>query len=134
MKRGLWLIFAALAMIAATVLFRDDPEPVGANEPAPVPQTAPATVRVSHEFVTVPIPAAPATRVRQPSTTRPRTVPATHTTTGATGRRDAVKASNRNPGAATARPAPDGRNLLERAGRAFIGDGKYRPQPFPRVR
>jgi hypothetical protein len=53
---------------------------------------------------------------------------ATHGATGSIGRRDALKASNRE-----VTPSRDG-NLLERAGRAFLGDGKYRPEPFPRIR
>jgi hypothetical protein len=132
MKRGLWLILAALAMIAATVLFRYDPEPVAANEPTPVPSKPPDTVRVSHEFVTVEIPATTTRRPGQPSTTRPQAVLATHRSPASIGGQRAVKASNRNADPA-ARPVSRDANLLERAGRAFIGDGKYRPEPFPRI-
>ena len=128
MKHGLWLIFAALAMIAATVLFRYDPEPVAAIESTPVPAKPAAAVRVSHEFVTVKIPAAATTPRRQPSVSHSRTVLAAHGGTGSIGRRDVLKASNRDT-----TPSRDG-NLLEKAGRAFIGDGKYRPEPFPRIR
>lgn len=128
MKHGLWLIFVALAMIAATVLFRYDPEPVAAIESTPVPAKPAAAVRVSHEFVTVKIPAAATRHPRQPSVSRSQTLLASHGGTGSIGRREALKASNRETTASR-----DG-NLLEKAGRALVGDGKYRPEPFPRIR
>ena len=133
MKRGLWLIFAALAMFAATVLFRYDPEPVAALESTPVPSERPAAVRVSHEFVTVEVPTPAVQRVQPRPETRPHAVLATHSPADPNGPRETLKAANRVAGPA-ARPTLRDQSLLARAGRALVGDGKYRPEPFPRIR
>jgi hypothetical protein len=134
MKRGLWLIFTALAVFAATALFRYDPEPVAALESSPVPSEPPAAVRVSHEFVTVEIPTPAVQRLRPRSETGPQTILATHDGSDSIERRETMKAVNRVVGPA-ARPASSrDQNLLARAGRALVGDGKYRPEPFPRIK
>jgi hypothetical protein len=121
MKRGVWLILAALAVISATAPFHYMPEPVGVIESAPpAGPTPPPAVRVSHEFVTVEI--------------RPRTSLAANRPGAKPSRpAGAPKTATHDP-APTVRRGSRDRNLLERAGRVLIGDGKYRPEPFPRVR
>ena len=133
MNRGLWLILAALAVIAAVVLFRYDPEPVAAIESSPAPPERTDAVRVSHEFVTVTIPPVTSKRISRPASPRKQTVLATDRSNDSAPRRDVVKASNRTTDSDD-RSEPREGNLLERAGRALIGDGKYRPEPFPRIR
>ena len=133
MQRRLWFIFAAIAMIAAIALFRYDPEPAAALESATVPSASPVAVRVSHEFVMVEFPAPATQPVGRPSMSRRETIVAMRAAGGPVERRDTLKASNRGSDPAV-RPASSDQNLLERAGRAIVGDGKYRPQPFPRIR
>ena len=133
MKRGIWLIFAALAIAAAALPFRYDPAPVAALESTPAPPERSAPVRVSHEFVTVEIPAPAAHGARPPGVTRLQTVLANGSGSESLGRREVVKAVHRDAGPTTRHAARD-QNLLERAGRAFVGDGKYRPEPFPRIK
>ena len=102
------------------------------EEPVPPPSVLP-DVRVRHEFIEIPIaPARTAVarggeRARTPSTKTPRRAP------GVTPGPDVVRMAD----AVTSRKAdaPDrGANLLVRAGRAIVGDGKHRPEPFPRIK
>lgn len=119
MKRSLWLIFGALLLLAAVALFRagTTEDMVAAVEapPAPLPE-----VRVRHEFVTVPLPAAAA---HPPAGVRSGPPPA----------RTALSKPPVGPGeAAPVRRAGRDAGFLERARRAVVGDGRFRPQPFPR--
>lgn len=134
MKRGVWLILAALAVISATAPFHYMPEPVGVIESAPpAGPTPPPAVRVSHEFVTVEIPP-PEGRANAPRVIGPRTSLAANRPGAKPSRpAGAPKTATHDP-APTVRRGSRDRNLLERAGRVLIGDGKYRPEPFPRVR
>lgn len=72
--------------------------------PAPVASAAPASVRVEHELIPIVAEAGPA-----PVATTPR---------------DVTRARRR-----AAEPT-----LGEKARRALLGDGRHRPEPFPRVR
>lgn len=108
MKRTL-LITAAIvtAATAATVRLPDQPPPPEpAIEALPRTSTLPeANVRVRHEFVT--IAAAPARRLAEIRSAPP-------------------------PPSLQRRPA--GEPLLSKARRALLGDGRHRPEPFPRIK
>ena len=130
MKRSLWVIFGILVLLAAAVLLdvgrRDDTEFDAPNDGVPLSASPPASlpdVRVRHEFVTISTtPVNWQRAARPPATARPST--------------DAL----RTPAPAQPPPAPavaragEDLGLLERAGRAVIGDGRYRPEPFPRIK
>jgi hypothetical protein len=69
------------------------------------PAEAASSVRVEHQLIQIVPPPAPAVRARP-----------------------VAPASNRR--ADSRKPAPD--HLVVRARRALVGDGRYRPEPFPR--
>lgn len=129
MKRLFWLIFGALTLAAASLLLRFPPESLARNTPAP--KSLP-DVRVEHEFVTVSIAQIPAA-----SNTQPRGVIASPAS-----ERQASNYPVDPPRATTEAAVPEkpvqrasrDRTLLGKAGRAFLGDGRHRPEPFPRVR
>ena len=127
MKRGLWLIFGALALLAADILFRYEPDRVTEIEPAPVGLP---DVRVQHEFVQIPVAAAASTAPLGQRAERTEGHAASSSTERLTGRAVPGAASGRT----TVERAARNRTLLEKARRAFVGDGRYRPEPFPRVR
>ena len=123
MTRGLWLIFAALALIAATVLFRFQPEKLAQAAPAdaePLPD-----VLVQHEYVSVTVPAAA-------SPVRIRATPGSRS--GIRALDDAVVDAEPAPmvKGQTVKRASREQTLFEKARRAFVGDGRHRPEPFPR--
>ena len=112
-----WRIVAVLAMLAGIALLTRASTTVGAGTRFIQPSaltTAAESVQVRHEFVVVPLPERVDTRraAAEPSSARPR--PST---------------ARRNP---TVRPRPS-ESLLDRTRRAFLGDGRYRPEPFPRA-
>jgi hypothetical protein len=79
-------------------------------------------VEVRHEFVEIPLPPPPPrtslarrSEGSAPASKKPLALPL------ATARPDAVRTADTD-------------NLLIRAGRALIGDGKHRPEPFPRIK
>ena len=130
-KRVLWLTFMGLALLASTVLFRSGPtgDALANVEPTPPPSVLP-DVRVKHEFVTIPLPPTPSTSLAHRSES---SAPAVKKRAEASSRAraDVVRTAN----LAGKAGAPDRQdNLLIRAGRAVIGDGKYRPEPFPRIK
>ena len=119
MKRSLWLIFGALLLLAAVALFR-----AGTTEDMVAAAEAPAAplpdVHVRHEFVTVPAPAA-------------RSHPAVGIRSGPPPVRTAAARPSAAPDVAVpVRRAGRDAGFLERARRAVVGDGRFRPQPFPR--
>lgn len=87
--------------------------PVPAESPLPAGHESPGRVRIEHELIR----AAPAPRAAPHRANRPPKL------SGAT-RLAALKPSPERP------PA----NLAVRAARLLAGDGRYRPEPFPRVR
>lgn len=129
-KRVLWLMFMGLALLAAVVLFRSGPtgDALASVESTPPPSVLP-DVRVKHEFVAIPLPPPPATSLADRSE---GTAPAAKKRREASSSRpDVVRTAN----LASRAGAPDRQdNLLIRAGRAVIGDGKHRPEPFPRIK
>jgi hypothetical protein len=136
MKRSLWLIFAALALIAAAVSFRLQPEAL--TQAAPVIERLP-DVRVQHEYVTVPVSATgdnlkvkERSRLAQ-TRTMPDPLSATPTLDAETVKAEPV--AIRKPAASRAsNRAPGDETLFAKARRAFMGDGRHRPEPFPRPR
>jgi hypothetical protein len=74
--------------------------------PQAPPETAGPSVRIEHELVRLP---------------KPRTQPIN---------RPAQLRSTRK---AAAEPADSRAALIVRARRAFVGDGRYKPEPFPRL-
>ena len=132
MKRYWWLsAIGAVGAIVFVQLTRSDaalaPAPPGERSELAEAQPQPA-VQVEHvlvqaELVTSPEP--------PPALTA---VPVSH------GRSHASKATARpmSTRAASFRPAPAETGtpppLLERARRAFLGDGRHRPEPFPRLK
>lgn len=143
MKQSYWLIFAASMLITAGVLLQYRPERLALA--ARAERQLPA-VRIQHEFVRV----SPSGIVSATTTARPRRAeevepgpisdiptpivaespafvqlaPASHGTAEPAPKRTPVvqRATSRDP------------TLFEKARRAFVGDGRYRPEPFPRVR
>jgi hypothetical protein len=127
MKRTLWLIVGAAAVGAAVLPLRDRHERVAlANPPA---ERLP-DVRVRHEFVSIPI----ASRVteserRRTSNARASLAPPADVEPAAD-ERGATTVQMRT----AERAAGEDEGFFDRARRAFVGDGRYRPQPFPRPR
>jgi hypothetical protein len=132
-KRALWLIFGGLALLAAAVLFRSGPtgDAAARVESTTPPPAALPDVRVKHEFIEIPIPAPQPSPARTPHRSasaakkRPQVPPGAGTS--ADGVRTASAVSEVE---AADQPA----SLLVRAGRAIVGDGKHRPEPFPRIK
>jgi hypothetical protein len=123
-KRSLWIIFGVLVVLATVALFQwaQEGESVAAIEPAAQPPAALPDVRVRHEFVTVSVPSRP----QNPSPVR---------TVRSSGGKSGAARPIASPTAAPAvRRASRDASFLERAGRAVIGDGRYRPEPFPRIK
>ena len=132
MKRSVWLIFAALAPIAAAVLFHLQPETL--TQAAPAIERLP-DVRVQHEYVTVPASATgnnlkvrERTRLAETRST-PDSSPGPLNLEAETA--EVEPAAIRKP---AARRASGDETLFEKARRAFVGDGRHRPEPFPRPR
>lgn len=129
MKRRLWLIFAVLVLIASAVWFRLPPDTL--TQAAPAVDRLP-DVRVQHEFVTVPTSPAGSTSNPQERTRLARTRAAPDSSS-ATATIDAQTAEAVTRKATTSRASRD-QTLFEKARRAFMGDGRHRPEPFPRPR
>lgn len=128
-KRVLWLMFGILALLAAAVLLRSGPtgDAVARMEETPSPSVLP-DVRVKHEFISIPIAAPPRTSLARTQASPPVERKRPKTPIADRGS-DVVRTAARQEDASDRRA-----NLLVRAGRAVIGDGKYRPEPFPRIK
>jgi hypothetical protein len=129
MKRSRWLILATLMPIAAIGLFRFPPENL---TQAPSIERLP-DVRVQHDYVTtVPVNGSPVIGIGRNRLASARPVEAP----------SAVKAVNRQGNTGRTSPsryrlvdrAARDQTLFEKARRAFVGDGRHRPEPFPRPR
>jgi hypothetical protein len=120
-KRSLWVIFGALVLLAAAVLLRSDRsgDAVAVTHPPSPPAPAPE-VRVRQELVTATVTAEPVAAVSRPAAP-PAVKRAAH---------EGPRAQASPPVRAAARDT----SLLGRARRAVVGDGRYRPEPFPRVK
>jgi hypothetical protein len=133
MKPRLWLIFAAVASIASAALLRPQPEP----PVQPVPIEPLPDVHVEHEYVTVPVAATrdalvatgrtPTARMRSTSM-RPASVAITD------GDVEDRAASPGSRSRTVSHASTRDQTLFEKARRAFMGDGRHRPEPFPRPR
>ena len=102
------------------------------GEPAPPPSVLP-DVRVRHEFIEIPV-APPRTAVArggERASTVPKKTP--RRAPSAAPARDVVRTADASP-SSKVNPPERGANLLVRAGRAIVGDGKNRPEPFPRIK
>jgi hypothetical protein len=121
-KRLLWVIFAALVIAAAAVLVRTRAEDHAIVSAAPATAESLPDVQVRHEFVTVSSPAASPSIA---ATTEPRrtTLRAAHSA-----------APVRAPAPRDVQRTAADHTLLDKARRAFLGDGRHRPEPFPRIR
>lgn len=133
MKRMLWLISGALTLVAAALLLRFQPEQLTARQ-QPVPTRLP-DVQVEHEFVRVSAPKLPAigsdTARRTAVSARTVRDPEVRLHTPGPSFAASTRASSLPP---DVQRAGRDRTLLEKARRAFVGDGRHRPEPFPRVR
>jgi hypothetical protein len=134
MKRSVWLIFAALSLTAAAMAYRLEPDTL--TQAAPALERLP-DVRVQHEYVTVAVPAT-GNNVKPKERTRLAQTRATPDSLASTPALDAETAKAepaviRKPAASRASDRAD-ETLFERARRAFMGDGRHRPEPFPRPR
>ena len=131
MKRSLWLILATLTPIAAIGLFRFQPERL--NEEAPSPKRL-ADVRVQHDYVTVTVPVTGAPVI---TTGRNRLAnaqpPETPSVIKAVDRQGATERASPSRSRLVTHASRD-QTLFEKARRAFVGDGRHRPEPFPRPR
>jgi hypothetical protein len=135
MTRPSWFLSAGLILGAVAVVAlvltasrtstpqqrpaRASAEGANAVQPSVEPRVehAPASVRVQQEFVEVAMPAVPR---HTPRVQTPQPV---------------IRLADRSAGPA-ARPqrALRDQSVLGKARRALLGDGRYRPEPFPRVR
>ncbi len=120
------LLFGFGLLVSAGVAFVYLPEGwVGSTAPSATPSPAEPrpsvpSVEVRHELVAIPVPmaralnrrAAPPPAFRAASNSR--TVP--------------------RPATRQARHSPPDVRLLEKARRAVVGDGRHKPEPFPRLR
>ena len=118
MKTRLWILLALVAVVVGgvAVLPRHDRarEPVGAAAAEPLP-----SVTVRHDLIVV-----PASPERAAVAVRPvrAAMPVRH-------------AAAAPPSAARVWRTPAAeRGLFGRARRAVVGDGRYRPEPFPRLK
>lgn len=121
--RTIWLISGAGAIAATLLLWPArhtigplDASPLAAGDRAPAP-----AVQVQHEFIT--LDAAPV-RIERPAPAGTKSVAAD----------PAASPGVTTPSRPAARQARHDAGVIGRARRALVGDGNYRPQPFPTVR
>lgn len=111
-----WRVIAVAAAVGMVVAL-----PIGLREPAakaaPVETEEPASVRVEHEFVTLDAEVSDA----QPAVVLPA---------GPTAR--PLRQPQPSPILTGHESAPA--STFTKARRTFLGDGRHRPEPFPRVR
>ena len=116
MKRMIGIAVAGAALAAAIVLLDDRANPEAESRalsdvPAPSSDVRVQDVRVQHEIVTLPLPAPTQLVARPAAAPAPaRAVPTVR------------RARQQNEA------------LLMKAGRVLLGDGRHRPEPFPRIR
>ena len=131
MKRATWIVVSAFTPIAVGLLLRERPEDLTLVTP---PAEHLPDVRVQHELVTVPVDIrasnGPArTQVAHSSAKAERALldlePEDEPVT-------AASVSGRQ--SSTVKRASRDQTLLEKARRAFVGDGRHKPEPFPRPR
>ena len=122
MSRRIWIAAAALiAGVGATALLLSQPRALEApltQPPTAVADVSARDVRVQHEYITI-------TPARPDPILRPR--PSTASLSASASNAVTVPSRWR-------RAQPTDRALLSKVGRAVAGDGRYRPEPFPRLR
>jgi hypothetical protein len=124
MRKALFLVvFLTVVATAVLKLDRERPGPmISAATPAAEPVAAPppsSHVKIRHEFITVataPVRPTPRTRMAAAGPPKPAAPPPP------------------SPSPPRVQPAGSEPTLLEKARRAIVGDGRHRPEPFPRVR
>jgi hypothetical protein len=119
------IILVVLVMLVATgALLRDRKgrdtviAPVTTSSDAPVRAQPASDVQVRHELITL----------RVPPTLPPRV-----TSAGLASRGAPARLPSSAPPQVT-EPALRQTTLMQKARRALVGDGRYRPEPFPRIR
>ena len=127
MYRSMWIpaLVVAAAGTGVTALLLSQSRPSVAQVTSSSSKAARvADVQVRHEFVTLQVPAsAPGTHT-QPSQ------PATISASASAAVPRLVRRTSPQGRRAHAEPAA----LLSRVGRAVAGDGRHRPEPFPRIK
>lgn len=120
MPRGIWITAALVAGTGIAALLISQPHASDGDMPLTVARPVPSRdVQVRHEFVRLPS-TRPAPRV-------PRARQAIMSL--------AASAQGAAPAPIAARQArPTERALLSKVGRAVAGDGRFRPEPFPKLR
>ena len=123
MPRNVWIAAVLVIGMGATALLVSQPHPsdlAASSSPPTVVKPVPSPdVRVRHEYITItPIEREP----RRPSP-RLSTVSLSASAKGAP-----------SPAGRARQPQPTERALLSKVGRAVAGDGRFRPEPFPRLR
>lgn len=122
MRRALKALpVAVLMLVGLALLFRKDVEGERHPEPAPLPpaaSSAPA-VRIEHTMVTADVVTSPAVSPRRAPTWSPG---------AATPERRVVASA---PAVAVRTQAAS--SLAARTRRVIVGDGRHKPQPFPRI-
>ena len=135
-KRTVWPILGVLALLVtvAWLRFGVRSDAVAEISPAEAPPIAAALspVQVRHEFVTVSVPLPAAVGARPPSrAVRPRKSPSAEAVASVV----RARSTPRDKGdRSTLDPSEDSPGLLLRAGRLVVGDGRHRPEPFPRIK
>ena len=121
MTRTVWTAAVLVAAIATGAMLFSQPQLSEADAPPPATTPAPlGDVKVRHDLVVVPL----AVPIEKSGPRSPRQ--ASSVSASASGRADFTGRARQTPPAA----AP----LLAKVRRAVAGDGRYRPEPFPRVR
>lgn len=123
--RAIWLISGAGAIATTLLLWPArhtihplDASPLAAADGGPAP-----AVQVQHEFITLD---ATPVRIERPA-------PGGTKSAAAEPAEPAAAPDVKTPARPAAHQAPHDAGVIERARRALVGDGKYRPQPFPTV-
>ncbi|MDQ3419259.1 MAG: hypothetical protein M3541_10815 [Acidobacteriota bacterium] len=116
MPRRIWMVVVTVVGTAATALLFSQPHASDADMPLTVVTPVPAPdVQILHEYITI-----------APAQPRPGPSPRLSSVSAS------ASSSATTPSRAR-RSRPTERALLSKVARAVAGDGRYRPEPFPRL-
>jgi hypothetical protein len=124
MTKKAFIPVSLVILVATAALLRDRKgpdmviQPMTTSAEAPLRARPSSDVQVRHEFITLTV----------PPLAPPRVASAGLAPRPAATLRPASAASSE------AEPALGQATLIQKARRALVGDGRYRPEPFPRIR
>ena len=118
------LTLVGCLIIGAALLLPSRPEsPLPGSTAVAAPSRTDERVRIEHELVRIPVTARPA--VKSTRLAQPIPIPASN---GLRTRVESQPLRASNPA-----PEPEG-GLVGKAVKRIVGNGRYRPEPFPRVK